>query len=126
MSMTGMQLTQFKAQLTARRRDIQALLRDELADAGHEALAGQVHDRGEESFADLLVDVDLAIAAIDLRELHDIDAALDRIEHGRYGECIDCGVEIPVARLQSLPQAARCVKCQESDEAASGAGHPNL
>lgn len=36
---------------------------------------------------------------------------------GEYGTCIDCGGEIPEARLQIVPDAERCVACQE---AASG------
>lgn len=39
-------------------------------------------------------------------------AALDRIEQSRYGECVDCGREIPEGRLEARPDAARCVPCQ--------------
>jgi DnaK suppressor protein len=38
--------------------------------------------------------------------------ALDRIEHGSYGTCADCGSPIPEGRLDARPEAARCVKCQ--------------
>jgi DnaK suppressor protein len=53
----------------------------------------------------------------DAAELADIDAALQRMDSGRYGECVDCGVDIPLARLQAQPAAARCVACQEKLEA---------
>jgi DnaK suppressor protein len=39
-------------------------------------------------------------------------AALDRIEAGRYGACVDCGHEIPEGRLEAQPAASRCVGCQ--------------
>jgi DnaK suppressor protein len=39
-------------------------------------------------------------------------AALARIEARRYGECVDCGHEIPEGRLEALPDASRCVACQ--------------
>ena len=52
----------------------------------------------------------------DAAELADIDAALQRMDSGAYGECIDCGIEIPLARLQAQPAAARCVACQEKVE----------
>lgn len=45
------------------------------------------------------------------RELAAIDAALDRIRSGRYGECVRCGEEIPVARLRAQPEAIDCVRC---------------
>lgn len=54
-------------------------------------------------------------------ELTAIDAALGRIEAGRYGRCTDCGVTIPVARLQASPEAARCILCQEKAEQQSPA-----
>jgi len=39
-------------------------------------------------------------------------AALDRIEAGRYGKCVDCGHDIPDGRLAAQPAACRCVDCQ--------------
>jgi DnaK suppressor protein len=39
-------------------------------------------------------------------------AALARIDQNRYGQCIDCGNEIPEGRLDARPDAARCVGCQ--------------
>lgn len=42
------------------------------------------------------------------REVEQIDAALQRIEDGSLGICIDCGGEIPIERLYALPFALRC------------------
>ena len=39
-------------------------------------------------------------------------AALARIDDSTYGQCIDCGHEIPEGRLDARPDAARCVACQ--------------
>jgi RNA polymerase-binding transcription factor DksA len=39
-------------------------------------------------------------------------AALARIEDDNYGQCVDCGHEIPEGRLDARPDAARCVGCQ--------------
>jgi len=39
-------------------------------------------------------------------------AALARIESDTYGECVDCGKEIPEGRLDARPDASRCVNCQ--------------
>jgi RNA polymerase-binding transcription factor DksA len=39
-------------------------------------------------------------------------AALARIEGKTYGQCTDCGHEIPEGRLDARPDAARCVACQ--------------
>jgi DnaK suppressor protein len=47
-------------------------------------------------------------------------AALQRIEDGTYGTCVDCGQQIPDARLEVRPEAARCVADQQKAEAAAG------
>jgi len=39
-------------------------------------------------------------------------AALARIDDNTYGQCVDCGGEIPEGRLDARPDAARCVGCQ--------------
>jgi phage/conjugal plasmid C-4 type zinc finger TraR family protein len=39
-------------------------------------------------------------------------AALARIDDHSYGQCVDCGHEIPEGRLDARPDAARCVNCQ--------------
>ena len=46
--------------------------------------------------------------------LRQIRAALDRITTGDYGTCLSCGEEIEVRRLEALPWAAFCVRCQET------------
>lgn len=54
----------------------------------------------------------------DTGELRDIAAALRRMDDGEYGQCVDCGRDIPVARLQVQPTALRCVPCQQRFEKA--------
>ena len=39
-------------------------------------------------------------------------SALSRIDENSYGNCVDCGNEIPEGRLDARPDAARCVGCQ--------------
>ncbi len=39
-------------------------------------------------------------------------AALARVEDNTYGQCVDCGHEIPEGRLEARPEAERCVACQ--------------
>ena len=39
-------------------------------------------------------------------------AALQAIDAGTYGICVDCGAEIPEGRLRALPDSVRCVPCQ--------------
>ena len=45
-----------------------------------------------------------------------IEASLERIEDGTYGDCGECGAKIPKARLNAIPYAALCVKCASQSE----------
>jgi len=49
------------------------------------------------------------------RELGLIDAALERIEHGVFGLCIRCAVEIEPQRLQAVPYASHCRDCSPGE-----------
>ncbi|MBP2668864.1 MAG: zinc finger transcriptional regulator, TraR/DksA family [Deltaproteobacteria bacterium] len=61
-------------------------------------------------------ELDMILTDREKRKLHQIDDALDRIEDGIYGQCDECGVKIPRARLKVLPFAKFCVECQEKNE----------
>lgn len=52
------------------------------------------------------------------RELAQVDAALQRLEAGRYGTCRSCGEEIDGARLEVLPFVLDCAACAEDREEA--------
>ncbi len=51
------------------------------------------------------------------RELAEIEAALLRIQEGRYGRCLSCGGPMGLQRLRAIPEARYCVAC-------SGQAHP--
>lgn len=61
-------------------------------------------------------ELEFALDAHESAELRLVEDALSRMEAGTYGLCIDCGTEIPAARLQAAPEAARCIACQEKVE----------
>ncbi len=46
-----------------------------------------------------------------LREIKQIETALQRIEHGQDGLCDMCNGEIEAARLAALPSTTRCIAC---------------
>ena len=45
-----------------------------------------------------------------------IEASLERIEEGSYGQCEECGAKIPKTRLNAIPYANLCVKCATQQE----------
>ncbi len=52
----------------------------------------------------------------DYEKLRLVREALERIEQGTFGECLDCGCEIPLARLEAVPWAQYCLEDQEKRE----------
>ena len=113
------QLQKFEAQLRERQEllwnDIASVLKNE----GHDnlvELSGQVHDSAEESVADMVADLDIAVISREVAELKDIELALLRMRGAGYGRCIDCGDAIEIQRLEASPAAARCVDCQNRFE----------
>ncbi len=48
--------------------------------------------------------------------LIEVQRAIERIDNGTYGKCVECGQPIPEKRLEALPWAARDVKCEEKLE----------
>jgi DnaK suppressor protein len=97
--------------------------RDQLAQlASQERLAQlDVADRPVEdldaSADSARLEVSAAVAAAAQQALFDVEAALERIDEGRYGLCTHCAAEIPFERLLAIPQAALCMRCQARAEA---------
>jgi len=50
------------------------------------------------------------------RQLQLLDDALRRIDSGEYGECVMCGKDISIPRLEAIPWTKFCVECQELQE----------
>lgn len=43
-------------------------------------------------------------------ELHNVNQALEAMENGTYGKCEVCGKEIPLERLEALPNTTYCIE----------------
>jgi DnaK suppressor protein len=52
----------------------------------------------------------------DRQLLNSIDEALERIEDGAYGKCARCGEALPEKRLEAVPWARHCIRCQDLHE----------
>jgi len=47
------------------------------------------------------------------RDLDEVEAALERINKGKFGKCENCGQEISLERLEVMPTARFCTNCQK-------------
>jgi RNA polymerase-binding protein DksA len=108
--------TELKRRLRARADQLRDEIRGTLArssDESHVRIAELARDEGDDSFSDLIVDLNFADIDRDAQELRRIDGAMLRLKDGTYGNCVDCGTTIPAPRLEAEPTALRCVSCQE-------------
>jgi DnaK suppressor protein len=64
-------------------------------------------------------DRDMAVETLNhqARSIQEIRSAMARIEEGSYGYCERCEEPIPAKRLDAVPWARMCVKCQSATEA---------
>lgn len=81
------------------------------ADVSHE-----VADQKDSATRSQIGEVDSAQEQRDLQELASVEAALRRLDEGRYGDCVDCGEPIALQRLMVQPDALRCAHCQTALE----------
>ncbi len=94
--------------------EVQGRIRDARADGVVER--GEVLDLGESSEAEIQQAIDYQLLEMKSETLSRIEAALERIDDGTYGDCVECEREIAEARLMALPFAARCRPCEERRE----------
>ena len=114
-----LQTTLYKAELLAQRATLQAqlaILRG--GDVSRSEASANHFANSEESPAQASTerDLELALDAHESAELAAVNAALQRIERGTYGQCIECGESIAEARLKATPDASRCIACQQAAE----------
>lgn len=109
--------------LTRKRTDLTRLIGEQLEYRlrGDDPLAmGTRGDEGEVAARALTAEVESDAMDRRVRMVKQVDLALRRLAEGAYGFCADCGEEIGVERLRSLPFALRCRDCQEAWEAVEG------
>ena len=110
---------QVEARLDERAREIETRrselqrngegMREELADYDQHPA-----DQGTETFEQELDETTMLILEEEDRRVNEARKAL---AEGRYGICVDCGKEIPPARLEAIPESVRCVEDQRLYEA---------
>ena len=87
-----------------------AALEDLLGSSGvHWAQADEV----DEIQANERREIGFATRELLVERVNRIAAALERLDAGEYGLCVECGEGIAPARLQVLPEVLTCVGCQD-------------
>ena len=107
--MTKSELEKYRTALEARRTEIAASLRNR-ADIAIEKAPDAIDE------VQLAGERELAIRNLDREStlLRNVRAALARIADGSYGTCMHCEEEISPKRLNAVPWASFCIRCQEA------------
>ncbi len=120
MALTQTQIAALKKKLDRLHQMLLEEVRDELEASENEKiieLLGRTPpDSADFSFADALADLNVAMVDRHIHQIRDIEATRQRIEAGRFGICVDCGVEVDFDRLMAYPTAKRCLRCQQQRE----------
>ncbi len=58
-------------------------------------------------------EISIQLKQTDNKLLRAIEVALQRVEAGTYGICVDCEEEIAAARLKAVPWTKVCINCKE-------------
>jgi DnaK suppressor protein len=113
---------EIEAKLNARLEEIESTragvrMRDE---SQSEELSDYDQHPGDQGTETLEQEMDESKAIILDQERSMVEQALERLAAGQYGICVDCGKEIPAARLEAQPESIRCVEDQRRFEATRG------
>lgn len=79
----------------------------------------QVQDIGDQALSSTMELFRSSFQDARLEEYNRIVRALEMIDEGAYGICVDCQQPISEKRLKSYPNATRCLPCQEAFEEGS-------
>lgn len=113
MSTLKRDLNTIKKELLDRRKELE----EKLAQMSKEKVSDdQVQDPGDQALSSTMELLKSSFEDAEIEEIKRIERALQKIEDGSYGICVDCGEEISEKRLKSNPNAARCLSCQEAFE----------
>ena len=58
----------------------------------------------------------LALQDVEDTQIPQIEEALERITAGTYGKCASCGKGIAPGRLEIIPYATLCIRCQQEQD----------
>ncbi|MEK6201611.1 MAG: RNA polymerase-binding protein DksA [Desulfobulbaceae bacterium] len=78
--------------------------------------SGNIPDPNDRASAEADRSFELRIRDRERKLLPKIEAALERIQDGSFGECEGCGEEIGMKRLEARPVTSLCIDCKTLQE----------
>jgi len=110
-------LKKVKEELLVRKLELE----EQLANLSAEKVSdGQVQDAGDQALSSVMESLRASLQDAEIGEYKMIIKAIDMIDQGTYGICEDCSKNISEKRLSLIPNAVRCLICQEAFEETGG------
>ena len=107
-------IAQLRQQLIQRRNEILSFYWGDLGSSNVSSQASG--DSADAAMDSVHSEMRSQLAEKESQELTDINNALHKMETGEYGLCEECGMPIAIERLEAIPDAELCLKCQEELE----------
>ena len=111
---TAKKIEQFKRMLESRMAETERIIAD--AEWEIRATSARHADAADQAAAEYDRQSLTHKAEVARQTLRNLNQALERIRKGAFGECVDCGNDIEPKRLEAIPWARYCLKCQEARE----------
>lgn len=115
----------FKARLLEKERELVANIQ-RFVNEGRQARVAEVEDPVDEATSDEATAGAFAVSTMETNTLQQVRAALQRIDDGTYGKCIDCGRAIEPARLEAVPWTPYCRDDQEKHDSRVVTPEPDI
>lgn len=113
--MTKAGFDKYRALLLDRRMDLNELMMKRSKDA-LDAKWNEDKDTLERARTSYATDFNISLREKIIRDIREIDRALEKMTDGEFGICELCGEEIQKKRLEVRPNARYCIKCKEDIE----------
>ena len=103
-------LEELRRQIVARQQKIRSSI------SQNEFIEDRVLDDSDKAGANSRLSVNAGLCEQDSLNLVKIKEAIARIDRGTFGDCLKCEESISLPRLQAVPFAVLCIRCQEEEE----------
>ena len=113
-------LEHFEQRLLQKEKELLADIQ-RLQTEAREPRENEVRDEMDEVTSSEARDTAFQESSLEFETLQQVRDALQRIEDGVFGKCIDCGREIQQARLEAVPWTPYCLEDQQKHD--SDLGH---
>jgi DnaK suppressor protein len=108
-------LQQYRKKLVDKRRELTAAYTKN-RHYGRESDEGGTQDLADKASSSYTKEFLYSLSNTERTILEQVGKAIDRMDEGEYGTCMECAEKISKKRLDAVPWARFCVPCQERIE----------